>query len=211
MTQNEFWSIIDRARQRAAPNSEPAMLDALYEELVKLPALKLSAWQDLQYAYMNLAHTPKLFAAAVLINGGSSDDRFLDFTAWLVMQGREVYESALANPDSLAKSDPHFDNAEWELCGYIADNAYIGKQYLALFEPDAPAGQLLHRRYPERTDLRTHVERICGDEALGRPFYPVGGDQDIEGLLLQWNICLCIFHSGVSRYNEDFIPDRQAR
>ena len=92
-----------------------------------------------------------------------------------------------------------------------ADNAYIGKQYLALFEPDAPAGQLLHRRYPERTNLRTHVERICRDEALGRPFYPVGGDQDIEGLLLQWNICLCIFHSGVSRYNEDFIPDRQAR
>ena len=91
MTQNEFWAIIDRARQRAAPNSEPAMLDALYGELVKLPALKLSAWQDLQYAYMDLAHTPKLFAAAVLINGGSSDDRFLDFTAWLVMQGREVY------------------------------------------------------------------------------------------------------------------------
>ena len=51
MTQNEFWTIINRARQRAAPNSEPAMLDALYGELVKLPALKLSAWQDLQYAY----------------------------------------------------------------------------------------------------------------------------------------------------------------
>lgn len=39
----------------------------------------------------------------------------------------------------------------------------------------------------------------------------MGGDQDIEGLLLQWNICQCIFHSGVSRYNEDFIPDRKAR
>ena len=87
MTPNKFWSIIDRARQRAAPNSESAMLDALYGELVKL-----SAWQDLQYAYMDLAHTPKLFAAAVLINGSSSDDRFTDFTAWLVMQGKTVYE-----------------------------------------------------------------------------------------------------------------------
>lgn len=211
MTQNEFWAIIDRARQRAAPNSESAMLDALYGELVKLPALKLSAWQDLQYAYMDLAHTHKLFAAAVLINSGSSDDRFLDFTAWLVMQGREMYESALANPDSLAKAEPPFDNAEWELCGYIADNAYIGKQYLALFEPDAPAGQLLHRHYPERTDLRTHVERICRDEALGRPFYPSGGDQDIKGLLLQWDIAQCMIHSGVSRYNELLIPDWQAR
>ena len=72
---------------------------------VQLPALKLSAWQDLQYAYMDLACTRKLFGAAVLINGGSSDDRFLDFTAWLVMQGKTVYESALAAPDSLAQFD----------------------------------------------------------------------------------------------------------
>ena len=211
MMPNEFWSTIDRARQRSAPNSEPSMLDALYGELVKLPALKLSAWQDLQYAYMDLAHTPKLFAAAVLINGSSSDDRFTDFTAWLVMQGKTVYESALADPDSLTRFNLPFDAAEWELCGYIADNVYTGKRYLALFEPDAPASRLLRRRYPERTDLRTHVERICRDEALRRPFYPVGGDQDIEGLLLQWGICQCIFHSGVSRYNEDFVPDRQAR
>lgn len=210
MTPNKFWSIIDRARQRAAPNSESAMLDALYGELVKLSALKLSAWQDLQYAYMDLAHTPKLFAAAVLINGSSSDDRFTDFTAWLVVQGKTVYESALADPDSLARSDLPFDTAEWELCEYIAENVYTGKRYQALFEPDAPASQLLCRRYPERTDLRTHVERICRDEALGRPFYPVGGDQDIEGLLLQSNIIQCIFYSGVSRYNEELIHDRQA-
>ena len=56
LTPNEFWAIIDRARQRAAPNSEPAIQDALYAELVQLPALKLSAWQDLQYAYMDLMH-----------------------------------------------------------------------------------------------------------------------------------------------------------
>lgn len=210
MTPNEFWAIIDRAMQRAAPNSEPSMLDALYGELVKLPALKLSAWQDLQYAYMDLACTRKLFAAAVLINGSSSDDRFLDFTSWLVMQGKTMYVSALADPDSLARPDLPFDAAEWELCGYIADNAYTGKRYLALFEPDAPAGQLLRRRYPERTDLRTHVERICRDKALGRPFYPAGGDQDLEGILLQWNIVQCIYYSGVSRYHEELIPDRQA-
>ena len=44
MTQNEFWAIIDCARQRAAPNSEPAMLDALYGELVKLPGQELREW-----------------------------------------------------------------------------------------------------------------------------------------------------------------------
>lgn len=211
MTPDIFWAVIDHARQCAAPNSEPAMLDALYGELVKLPALKLSAWQDLQYAYMDLAHTNTLFAAALLINGSSSDDRFTDFTAWLVAQGKTVYESALADPDSLARFDLPFDAAEWELCGSIADNAYTGKRYLALFAPDAPASRLLRRRYPERTDIDAQVERICRDKALGRPFYPAGGDQDIEGLLLQWDISQCIFYSGVSRYNEELIPDWQAR
>ena len=129
------------------------MRDALYAELVQLPTLKLSAWQDLQYAYMVLACTRKLFGAAVLINGGSSDDRFLDFTAWLVMQGKNVYESALAAPDSLARLDLPFDAAEWELCGYIADHAYTGKRYLALLAPNAPARQLLRQRYPDRTDI----------------------------------------------------------
>lgn len=209
MTPNEFWALIAHARQHATLNSESAMLDALYGELVKLPDLKLSAWQNLQYAYMDMAHTPKLVAAAVLINGSSSDDRFTDFTAWLVMQGKTVYESALADPDSLARFDLPFDAAEWELCGYIADNVYTGKRYLVLFEPDAPASQLLRRRYPERADLRTHVERICRDKALGRPCYPAGGDQDIEGLLLQSNIIQCIYYSGISHYHEETIPDRQ--
>ena len=71
MTPNEFWAIIDRALQRAAPNSEPTMLDALYGELVKLPALKLAAWQDLQYAYMDLACTRELFAAFWISPPGS--------------------------------------------------------------------------------------------------------------------------------------------
>ena len=65
LTPDEFWALIDRARQRATPNSEPAMLDALYRELVKLPDQELFAWQDLQYAYMDLACTRKLFAAEI--------------------------------------------------------------------------------------------------------------------------------------------------
>ena len=161
MTPNEFWALIAHARQRATPNSEPSMLDALYRELVKLPNQELYAWYGLQDSYMDLADTPKLFAAAVLINGGSSDDRFTDFTAWLVAQGKTVYESALANPDSLAQIDLPFDNAEWEFCGYIAGDAYEGKQYLNLFRSDEPAGRALRSRYPQRVDLETQVERIC--------------------------------------------------
>lgn len=211
MTPNKFWSIIDRARQRAAPNSESAMLDALYGELVKLSALKLSAWQDLQYAYMDLAHTPKLFAAAVLINGSSSDDRFTDFTAWLVVQGKTVYESALANPDSLAQIDLPFDNAEWEFCGYIAGDAYEGKQYLDQLRPEKPAGRALRSRYPQRADLETQVERICMDTALHRPFRPTAAAVNLDDHILQIEILQRIRQTGPIRDFWSALPESGER
>jgi hypothetical protein len=43
-----------------------------------------------------------LWGAAYLINGGASDDGFDYFRGWLIAQGREVFEAAVADPDSLA-------------------------------------------------------------------------------------------------------------
>ena len=199
MTPNEFWAVIGRARQRATPNSEAAMLDALYRELVKLPDQELIDWYVLQDSYMDLAHTPKLFAAAVLINGGSSDDRFTDFTAWLVAQGKTVYESALANPDSLAQIDLPFDNAEWEFCGYIAGDAYEGKQYLDQLRPEKPAGRALRSRYPQRADLEIQVEQICMDTALHRPFRPTAAAVNLDDHILQIEILQRIRQTGPIR------------
>ena len=211
MTPNEFWAVIGRARQRATPNSEAAMLDALYRELVKLPDQELFAWYDLQQSYMALAHTPKLFAAAVLINGGSSDDRFTDFTAWLVVQGKTVYESALANPDSLAQIDLPFDNAEWEFCGYIAGDAYEGKQYLDQLRPEKPAGRALRSRYPQRADLETQVERICMDTALHRPFRPTAAAVNLDDHILQIEILQRIRQTGPIRDFWSALPESGER
>ncbi|TYB52801.1 DUF4240 domain-containing protein, partial [Nonomuraea sp. PA05] len=52
------------------------------------------------------AHRADLWGAAYLINGGCSDDGFEYFRCWLVGQGREVYEAALDDPDSLAEYGP---------------------------------------------------------------------------------------------------------
>ena len=211
LTPDEFWALIDRARQRATPNSEPAMLDALYRELVKLPDQELFAWYDLQQSYMALAHTPKLLAAAVLINGGSSDDRFTDFTAWLVAQGKTVYESALANPDSLAQIDLPFDNAEWEFCGYIAGDAYEGKQYLDQLRPEKPAGRALRSRYPQRADLEIQVEQICMDTALHRPFRPTAAAVNLDDHILQIEILQRIRQTGPIRDFWSTLPESGAR
>ena len=211
MTPNEFWAVIAHARQRATPNSEPSMLDALYRELVKLPNQELYAWYGLQDSYMDLADTPKLFAAAVLINGGSSDDRFTDFTAWLVAQGKTVYESALANPDSLAQIDLPFDNAEWEFCGYIAGDAYEGKQYLDQLRPEKPAGRALRSRCPQRADLEIQVERICMDTALHRPFRPTAAAVNLDDHILQIEILQRIRQTGPIRDFWSALPESGER
>lgn len=149
MNTDDFWSLIERAQQVADPQNEASMMEALFWELTKLTDRDFFAWYRLQEAFMQLADTPKLCAAASIINYGTSDDRFMDFRAWLVMQGRAVYLSALAAPDRLARMRVPFGEAEWELCGYIAMYAYTGRKYLALFRPDAPDGQALRRRYPD--------------------------------------------------------------
>ena len=98
MNTDDFWSLIERAQQVADPQNEASMMEALFWELTKLPDREFFAWYRLQEAFMQLADTPKLCAAASIINYGTSDDRFMDFRAWLVMQGRAVYLSALAAP-----------------------------------------------------------------------------------------------------------------
>ena len=43
-----------------------------------------------------------LWGAAYVINGGCSDDGFDYFRGWLILQGREVFEHVVADPDVLA-------------------------------------------------------------------------------------------------------------
>jgi hypothetical protein len=48
------------------------------------------------------SYRSSLWAAAYVINGGCSDDGFDYFRGWLMLQGREAFGQAVADPDSLA-------------------------------------------------------------------------------------------------------------
>lgn len=48
------------------------------------------------------SYDAKLWLGAVVILKGCGDDTFTDFRYWLIAQGREAFESALADPDSMA-------------------------------------------------------------------------------------------------------------
>lgn len=106
---------------------------ALIEELEKLPAEEIAAFQHIFDELRARADRDDIANAAVLIEHGFlGDDSFDDFRAGLVALGREAFEAALASPDSLAETaivreiaqanDPRWLGREDLL--YVASHAY---------------------------------------------------------------------------------------
>ncbi|WP_345597097.1 DUF4240 domain-containing protein [Streptomyces marokkonensis] len=142
MDETEFWELIDAARQGADGDPED-QADLLVERLLGLdPDLVLDFARHFEARY-NRACTWDLWGAASVLLGGASDDAFDYFRCWLIGQGREVYESGVHEPDSLAELLDDFDeelDGDGEELGYAADEAY--EQLTGAVAPDlgiAPA------------------------------------------------------------------------
>ena len=124
MNHNQFWNIIEHAKQRHPDDSE-AQANAVCDSLKELPADEIIAFDKIYDEFRFNAYSWDLWGAAFAINGGCSDDGFEYFRAWLISRGREVYERALADPDSLADEfDPSSDEHELESLFYAPLYAY---------------------------------------------------------------------------------------
>lgn len=104
MTQDEFWALIDRVRKNA-PEEPDGKYEVLKAELGKLPLAGLQSFAKYFGECFIRAYTYELWGAAYIIGGGCSDDGFMDFRDTLIMQGKDFFEAAVADPDSLADTD----------------------------------------------------------------------------------------------------------
>ena len=125
MEEQHFWAIIHAAKTAAGTDVEarPSALG------VQLSSLDLAAIQNFQRSYDELilrANRWDLWGAAYVMNGGCSDDGFRYFRDWLISEGREVFERALANPDSLAELQRR-DYFDLESFGYVALKTFAAK------------------------------------------------------------------------------------
>jgi len=101
MNHERFWSIVATACH-SDPREEEEWDDRLRAELVNLQPDEIIEWNHIFDRLAARAYSRDLWAAAYLINGGASDDGFYYFRCWLIGMGRDVYELAVANPNSLA-------------------------------------------------------------------------------------------------------------
>ena len=120
-----FWSLIDAARSGAG--DDHVFLARMTAVLGKLAPEELIEYERVFDHLHDSSYTWRLWGAAYLIGGGCSDDGFEYFRAWLIAQGRRVFERALANPDSLAEVAPSNEAAESEDFWYLARQVYAQK------------------------------------------------------------------------------------
>ncbi|MFD5518391.1 DUF4240 domain-containing protein [Streptomyces sp. NBC_00659] len=144
MDETEFWQLVDTTRETAEGDPEE-QADLLVERLVQLdPDSVLDFSRHFESRY-NRAYRWDLWGAAWVLLDGASDDAFDFFRCWLIGQGREVFEGAMHDPDTLAELLDDFDeeiDGDGEELGYAADEAYeqlTGAVAPSLGIPAAPA------------------------------------------------------------------------
>src|SRR5690606_12853514 len=120
MSEQVCWAIIERARQE---NTEPEeIVEELLAILRKSSSDQIEAFERGRCRLMERSYTWTLWGAAYLINGGCSDDGFDYFRGWLLTRGREAFEAALADPDSLVEIAQ--EDVECSEILYVAYQAY---------------------------------------------------------------------------------------
>ncbi|MEV4139672.1 DUF4240 domain-containing protein [Dactylosporangium sp. NPDC049742] len=99
----DVWRLVDEAR--AGLGGSPSADDvaaAMVRLLGARPPAVIAAFDRPFDELVAESYRAGLWAAAYVINGGASDDGFEYFRGWLITQGRETFERAVADPDSLA-------------------------------------------------------------------------------------------------------------
>lgn len=138
MTISEFWDIIEKIKDSKESEED---IKPLLEKLTPEEIISFQEHFDTLFAK---AYTWKLWGAAYLIEGGCSDDGFMDFRYGLISKGRDIYEKAIEDPDSLvliASNEEYISN---ESFGYVADEVYetLTKKELPSRDIDGPSEPL---------------------------------------------------------------------
>jgi hypothetical protein len=163
MTQDQFWSLMASSKA-ASRGSFERQAKVLEQELSRLSPEEIVAFQRIFDEHFDRAYTWDLWGAAYILGGGCSDDGFMDFRSWLISMGRETYERALKDPESLADiplGPAVEEDVFFEGLAYVASQVYekkTGEEEMPDYErhsAEDPAGEEwdqdgddLERRFP---------------------------------------------------------------
>jgi hypothetical protein len=126
MDEDRFWKLIADSFA-ASGEDQNAQLAFLRHELAKLPPKDIVGFRLRTDKLLYDTYNPTMWCAGYVMNGGCSDDMFEYFRLWVISRGREIYENAKSNPDSLiavAEVDVPEGLFDFESFWYVANDAF---------------------------------------------------------------------------------------
>jgi len=102
------------------------------------------------------AYDWKLWNAAYIIRGGCSDDSFMDFRYGLISRGQKVFESALAEPDTLADVVQKGEDLRNQAFASVAQHVYQQKT-----GKETPERGISHPHKPTGEDWDPDNKELC--------------------------------------------------
>jgi hypothetical protein len=122
MNSEQFWGLVEGTRPRG--NKPEGHCVALTRRLRRLSPAEIVDFERIFSGLVDEAFRADLWDVTYAISGFGGDDAFVYFRWWLVMQGRDVFETALADPESLIEINGGTEELEHEGYGYVAVKAY---------------------------------------------------------------------------------------
>ncbi|MFJ8259486.1 DUF4240 domain-containing protein [Peribacillus asahii] len=142
MTDEYFWELLEKCKEKGEDVEE--QIEWLITHLSRKSVKDIIKFDFIFNRYYAKSYTSHLWAAAYIVMGGCSDDCFDYFRAWLLYLGKDEYEAAIENPETLL---PYFKLLEeqeeipqLEELLFVASSAYEEKtglddeEYYKLYE-----------------------------------------------------------------------------
>lgn len=155
MTEDRFWDLVGQ-HVVVGPSFEVDVA-RLRAALEALPAGEIASFDEILARLLRRSHTWELRGAAHVIKGADADEGFERFCAWLVAQGKAVFEKALEEPDSLVEySAGDMECLDMLVVAYDTYHAITGQHVSTLVydryflgkEWDLEDAAEMKRRYP---------------------------------------------------------------
>lgn len=125
MAVETFWNIVESS-SAGQGGDQQSQTESLANALRELTPKEIEAFRN-RFSYFHAqANDWDLWGIIYIAHGGCSDDMFIDFRNWLISRGRDVYERAMDDPESLASVEGLSDGMS-ESYGYVADTVYKEK------------------------------------------------------------------------------------
>ncbi len=177
MNKNHFWKIVEATRVATTPKDQ---LDLFRKELVQLSASEIVEFDLIFSELLFASYNWDLWLVAWLSdNHGCSDDKFSDFRSWLISRGQIIYETALANPDSVADEISCVEHARFESFSYLPFEVYRKKT-----EQNFPRRKLSHPSEPSGGDwLRSEYKNQKSDLLNRCVIFDELRDEDFETII----------------------------